>query len=71
MIPGLPPIDIPDWLLEPRSCKACKHMFYQSADRDLRYPRCGRARHSQQCRYERHETGECGPDAIYWTGKAV
>lgn len=70
-INGLPPIDVPWWRKDPHDCLRCKHSFYQSSDRELRYPRCGRSEYAQQCRYERHETGTCGPDAIYWTERGI
>lgn len=67
---GLPPLDVPFHLQEPNSCKACKHSFFAASDPDRRYLRCSRGQYSQQCRYERHETGECGPAAIYWKARA-
>lgn len=68
---GLPEIDLPFHEQEPHSCKRCKHSFYAGNDPALRYLRCGRSEFSQQCRYERHETGECGPSAIYWTERGI
>lgn len=67
---GLPPIDVPFHLQEPHSCKACKHSFYTLDDKSFRYLRCSHSPYQQQCRYERHETGECGPAAIYWKERA-
>lgn len=67
MIPnGLPPLEVPFHLQEPNSCKDCKHSYFRSDDTHHRYLRCSRHQWSQQCRYERHETGECGPAAKYW-----
>lgn len=63
---GLPEIDVPLHEREPRPCKRCKHSYYSKDDKHLRYPRCQRAPFSRQCRYERHETGDCGPDALHW-----
>lgn len=68
---GLTDIDLPFHLQEPNSCGRCKHSFYSADDMTRRYLRCGRAQHSQQCRYERHETGECGPDPKFWTERGV
>jgi hypothetical protein len=70
MTKGLPPIDIPFHLQDPHSCKRCKHSFYASNDSELRYLRCGRSFYSIQCRYERHETGDCKPEALFWTERA-
>lgn len=67
MTRGLPPIDWPFHLQEPLSCKSCKHSFYQASDTELRYLRCSRSLYSIQCRYERHETGDCKPEALFWT----
>lgn len=71
MTKGLPEIDVPWWLKDPHSCRACKHSYFDSSDTGFRYMRCGRASHSQQCRYERHETGDCGRDAIYWKARGI
>lgn len=71
MTRGLPPIDVPFHLQDPNSCKRCIHGFYSASDRDFRYLRCGRSEYQQQCRYERHETGDCGPAAIHWKERAV
>lgn len=71
MTRGLPPIDVPFHLQEPLSCKRCKHSFYHASDTELRYLRCGRSQYSIQCRYERHETGECGPAAIHFNARGV
>jgi uncharacterized cupin superfamily protein len=66
MIRGLPPVDVPFHLQEPDSCKRCAHSFHSADDKAQRYLRCGRSEHSEQCRYERHETGNCGPAATHW-----
>lgn len=66
MTRGLPPIDAPWFDRDPRSCKRCAHSFYDSSDTELRYLRCSRSQYSQQCRYERHDTGDCKPEAIHW-----
>ena len=71
MTKGLPPIDVPQWLLDPRSCKRCKHSYFDSSDIELRYMRCGFSQYSQQCRYERHDTGDCKPEALHWTERAA
>lgn len=63
--------DTPLHLQEPYSCKSCRHSFYGSNDRHLQHLRCGRNQHSQQCRYERHETGECGPHAIFFKARGA
>lgn len=63
---GLPEIDVALHEREPRPCKRCKHSFFSKEDAALRYLRCGLSQYSQQCRYERHETGDCGPDALHW-----
>ena len=70
MIKCIPPIDAPFHMQDPNSCKRCVHSFYHAADTDLRYLRCGRSEYQQQCRYERHETGDCGPAAIHWKERA-
>lgn len=61
--------EIPFHLQEPFSCKSCRHSFYGSNDRKLQHLRCGRGHYSQQCRYERHETGDCGPLAIHFRAR--
>jgi len=66
MINGLPKMDVPHHLRDPHSCKRCVHSFYGASDPELRYLRCGRSEYSSQCRYERHETGDCKPEALYW-----
>jgi hypothetical protein len=66
MIRGLPPLDLPFHLQEPDSCRRCVHSFYSADDTAQRYLRCGLSEHAEQCRYERHETGTCGPAATYW-----
>lgn len=71
MTRGLPPIDVPLHLQDPRSCKRCKHSFYSADDTQLRYLRCGRSEYAQQCRYERHDTGDCRPEALYWTERGI
>lgn len=74
MTKGLPPLPIDDpplFELGERACRHCKHSFYASNDTGLRYLRCGRNQYAQQCRYERHETGECGPDAIYFKERSA
>lgn len=71
MTRGLPHIDVPFHLQEPNSCRACKHSYFSASDTDHRYMRCGRSSHSQQCRYERHETGACGADAIFWKAREI
>lgn len=71
MTKGLPPLDVPFHLQDPHSCKRCKHSFYGADDPGFRYLRCSYNRYGQQCRYERHETGDCGPAAIHWKERAV
>lgn len=68
---GLPHMDVPLHLQDPYSCKRCSSSYYSADDTQFRYLRCGRAPHAQQCRYERHETGSCGPAAIYWTERTA
>ena len=76
-IKGLPPLetfethDVPFHEQEPNSCKKCTHSFYSSNDTKLRYLRCGRSDYGQQCRYERHETGTCGPAALHRKERAA
>jgi len=65
-VKGMPDIDVPLHEREPHPCKRCKFSFFDAKDTELRYIRCGRSFYSNQCRYERHETGDCGPDAIFW-----
>lgn len=65
---GLPDLDVPFHDQEPNPCSRCKHAYFAADDKALRYRRCDRS--NQQCRYERHETGECGPAAIYWKARA-
>jgi hypothetical protein len=71
MIRGLPPIDLPFHLQEPDSCRRCVHSFYSADDKAQRYLRCGRSEYSEQCCYERHETGNCGPAATNWKERAA
>ena len=71
MLRGLPPIDLPFHLQEPQSCGRCAHSFYSADDTAQRYLRCGLSEHAEQCRYERHETGTCGPAATYWKERAA
>lgn len=66
MTKGLPSLDVPFHLQEPNSCKKCTYSFFDASDRGQRYMRCDRSEYDQQCCYERHETGECGPAAIHW-----
>ena len=68
---GLPEIDVPLHDRGPQPCTGCTHSFYSADDKALRYLRCGRSQHAQQCRYERHETGDCGPDGIYWKARGI
>ena len=72
-VKGLPPLDEPPFHMQdkPHSCRDCTHSFYQSSDHALRYLRCGRAEYSQQCRYERHETGTCGPAALHFKARSI
>lgn len=70
-IPGLPPLDVPLHLRDPHDCRRCKHSYYDSKDEERRYLRCGRSQYSQQCRYERHDTGDCRPEALHWKGRGV
>jgi len=71
MTKGLPPLDVPFHEQDPHSCKRCKHSYYRGDDRALRYLRCGVSQYNQLCVYERHETGDCGPDAIHWKERAA
>lgn len=71
MISGLPPIDVPHFMRDPHSCGRCKHSYFDSDDTYLRYMRCSRSRNSQQCRYERHETGDCRPEALHWKERGL
>lgn len=66
MINGLPPLDVPLHERDPRPCKSCTHSFFDGRDAELRYMRCGRSDWSQQCRFERHDTGDCKPEGIYF-----
>ncbi|MEN6302211.1 MAG: hypothetical protein ABFD96_05760 [Armatimonadia bacterium] len=70
-IPGLPPLDVPLHERDPHDCRRCKHSYYDSKDEGRRYLRCGRSQYSQQCRYERHETGDCKPEALHWKERGV
>lgn len=70
-VKGLPPIDIPLHERPLYDCRRCKHSFYQASDTELRYLRCGRGQYSIQCRYERHENGECKPEALFWKERDV
>lgn len=71
MTKGLPPMDVAWWERDPHSCKRCVHSFYSAADPDLRYLRCSRGDYAIQCRYERHDTGECKPEALFWKERSV
>ncbi|MFM8745580.1 MAG: hypothetical protein ACKOED_02790 [Aestuariivirga sp.] len=71
MIRGLPPIDVPFHLQEPDSCARCVHSFHSADDKAHRYLRCRLSDHAEQCRYERHETGNCGPAATYWKDRGA
>lgn len=68
---GLPHIDVPQFLRDPHSCKACKHSYFSADDADRRYMRCGKSQNSLQCRYERHESGACGLAAINWKARST
>ena len=70
MSKGLPEMDVPLHLRDPHPCTRCQSSFYSFEDIEQRYLRCGRSDYLQQCRYERHETGSCGPAALYWTERA-
>ena len=70
-IPGLPEMDIPKWRRDPHDCQKCTHSFYDSKDVELRYLRCGRGQYSQQCRYERHDTGDCKPEALFFKARVA
>ena len=71
MIRGLPPIDVPFHLQEPDSCRRCVHSFHSADDTAQRYLRCGLSEQGEQCCYERHETGTCGPAATRWKERAA
>ena len=70
-IPGLPPIDVPQWERDPHSCKTCKHSYFESSDTDRRYMRCRRSEWQHECRFERHYTGDCGEAGLYWKERAA
>lgn len=70
-VQGLPPIDVPQWLRDPHSCKRCIHSYYRRDDVDMRYLMCGKFDPHQQCRYQRHDTGPCGPEAAGFKERSV
>lgn len=70
-VKGLPDIDVPFFNMGENPCRDCVHYYYQSNDRDLRYPRCGRAQYAQQCRYERDPEGGCGPDGKHFKRRSI
>jgi hypothetical protein len=71
MIIGLPPVDVPFFERDPRSCKRCAHAFYSPSDLERRYLRCGFSKYKLLCCYQRHETGWCGPDAVNWKDRGT
>lgn len=71
MTRGLPSIDVPIHERDPRPCKACKHSFYDSRDDGLQYLRCSYSQYSERCLYQRHETGDCGPDGKHWKARGA
>lgn len=68
-INGLPPIDIPLHQRDPHDCRKCVHSYYDIADASSRYVRCGRTQ--SMCVYERHETGDCTPEALFFKERAI
>lgn len=65
------PADIPLHRREPHDCKRCKHSAYYRKDTTFERLICQRLRHEPSCTFERHETGECGPAALYWKERAI
>jgi hypothetical protein len=70
-IPGLPTLDGPLHLRDPHDCRRCKHSFYTADDAERRYLRCGKSEWTNQCRYERHDTGDCKPEALHFKARGV
>lgn len=68
-IRGLPPLDLPLHLQEPDSCRRCVHSFFSADDKARRHLRCGRSEHSEQCCYERHDTGDCKSEARFFKAR--
>jgi hypothetical protein len=68
-ITGLPNIAPPLHERDPHDCRRCVHSFYHAADDDRRYLRCARSEYQQQCRYERHYTGECTEAALHFKAR--
>lgn len=65
-VQGLPVLDVPLHERDPHPCRRCVHSFYDAGDTELRYLRCGRQQYTIQCRFERHDTGDCKPEALFW-----
>jgi hypothetical protein len=63
-IEGLPPLDTPQWQRDPHSCLSCAHLYQTHARENSGDYYCRRTR--TRCRFERHETGECKPEALHW-----
>ena len=61
--------DIPLHLQEPHSCRLCHYGAMYKPGSDVSRLMCLRHPHGPSCTFERHETGECGPDAQYWKVK--
>lgn len=63
MIQPLPPVEKPIHEQGPRPCSACRWSYD-----DGQHMRCKKIKYrSMICTFERHETGDCGPDGLYWS----
>lgn len=65
------PLDIPFHLQEPLSCRRCKHSGWYKKDTQFERLICMRHRYEISCTFERHETGECGPSALFWKERGI
>lgn len=71
-VQGLPPIDVPRYIRDPHDCRKCKHSYYDSSGTiDPRDLRCSKSKYRSRCLYERHETGDCRPEALNFKVRGV
>jgi hypothetical protein len=63
MIQPLPPVEKPIHEQGPRPCSSCRWSYLNE-----NHLRCSKMKYrGQLCTFSRHETGECGPDGLYWS----
>lgn len=59
-----PPVDYPDHMRGPKGCQDCQRSSRYGVGTDRERLICGRTQIS--CAFERHQTGNCGPDGRHW-----